>query len=364
MGRPRKASAATGASPSSPAVRTSLPDVKSTASRPPASSSVSKPHAAAPTGRRGGADRPAAIPKGKGAVPPPSRSDAGDFRPSQEKQSSMAARSRAANASRSSTAASHNAVKEPNTKASGPASYQLGKEAVVKIEQETRGQRNNPMWHEQRENRITASIAHKIANSKFVNDRSPEVPQSYLKAVVNEGPKVQTPAMSWGVKNEKTAIKEYQQLTSRKAGKDVKVTDCGLFVHPEKSWLAASPDGIVRDGSTGKPAKLLEVKCPYKHRDHTVKDACKDKTFCLEEAGDAYALKKDHAYYSQVQCQLAATGLTKADFVVHTKKETVITPVEFDAKFWEKTEPKLEKFYTEAVIPYLERKDPVWAPEE
>lgn len=54
---------------------------------------------------------------------------------------------------------------------------------------------------------------------------------------------------------------------------------CGLFIHPQRPWLAASPDGLVRDG----PDRwLLEVKCPYKHRSNRVEDACKDKRFCLE----------------------------------------------------------------------------------
>lgn len=287
----------------------------------------------------------------------------GDFKNKQKNQTSETTDTKAANVTKSSTAASCT-TKDGSPRKHAPESYQLSKEAVMKIEQETRGQKNNPKWHEQRENRITASMAHKIANSMYVNDKSSEIPQSYLKAVVNAGSRVQTPAMSWGIKNEKAAIKEYQELASKKAGKDVKVEECGLFIHPEKSWLAASPDGIVHDGSTGKPLKLLEVKCPYKHRDRAMKDACKDASFCLEKAGDAYALKKDHAYYSQVQCQLAVTGLSKADFVVHTKEETAIAPVEFDAEFWKTTEPKLEKFYKEAVIPHLERKDHFWAPEE
>ncbi|XP_030911372.1 uncharacterized protein LOC115947690 [Geospiza fortis] len=145
-----------------------------------------------------------------------------------------------------------------------------------------------------------------------------------------------------------------------------RVEDCGLFIHPEKSWLAASPDGIIKDPATGKDLGLLEVKCPYKHRNKTVREACKDKDFCLEVDGDSYVLKKNHPYFTQVQCQLGTTGLQRADFVVHTNKETAVVPVEFDREFWGKTVPKLEKFYTEAVIPHLEQKagSSVWAAEE
>ncbi|CAM2100200.1 unnamed protein product [Caretta caretta] len=134
-------------------------------------------------------------------------------------------------------------------------------EDVVKVERETRGQRDNPKWYEWQENRITASVTPRIANSKFVNGKSSEVPQSYLKAVVSSGSKVQTPAISWGTRNEKKAVQAYKELQSRRNGRPVKVEVCGLFIHQGKQWLAASPDGIVREADTGK---LLEVKCPYK----------------------------------------------------------------------------------------------------
>ncbi|XP_044290585.1 uncharacterized protein LOC123025682 [Varanus komodoensis] len=252
----------------------------------------------------------------------------------------------------------------PQGKASLPSPLPATK--VAEIERETRGQRVNPEWHKWRENRITASVAPKIANSKFVNGRSSEVPKSYLKAVVGPGSAVQTPAMSWGIRNEKKAVQEYEALKSSQSKTPVKVEDCGLFIDKGNSWLAASPDGIVREADTGEELGVLEVKCPYKHRNKTVTEACKDKTFCLEKAGDSYSLKKSHPYYTQVQCQMGVTGLDKADFVVHTNKETAIAPVDFDPVFWQETVPKLEKFYTDAVVPVLEEKEraAVWAKEE
>lgn len=232
----------------------------------------------------------------------------------------------------------------------------LESQDIPRVEEETRGQRSNPKWYEWRKNRITASMAPRIANSKFANGKTDKVPQSYLKAVVNSSPSVQTRAMSWGVYNEKVAVQAYEQLKSQAVGKPVQVEDCGLFIDRDKKWIAASPDGIIKEAATGKALGLLEVKCPYKHRNRTVRDACNDKDFCLKMDGDSYALKKDHAYFTQVQCQLAATGFQQADFVVHTNKETAVVPVKFDSEFWGQTVPKLEKFYTEAVIPHLQGK--------
>ncbi|XP_062987498.1 uncharacterized protein LOC134402098 [Elgaria multicarinata webbii] len=381
MGRPRKtpdyvssprpAAAAPKAAPAAPqssASSKTLPAKSRTASAPTPKSEGGKP---------GRAEKPACTASAQGTSQSyPVRSAAAYGGEQGDTRSSRGARSKTVAAaggvqSHTEAFASAGASKTPGKAATSqgkanhlPSPFPTTK--VAEIEKETRGQRMNPEWHKWRENRITASIAPKIANSKFVNGRSSEVPQSYLKAVVESGSGVQTPAMSWGVRNEQKAVQAYEVLKSSKASKPVKVDHCGLFVDKGKAWLAASPDGIVKEADTGKELGVLEVKCPYKHRDKTVTEACKDKAFCLEKEGNSFSLKKTHPYYTQVQCQMGVTGLEKADFVVHTNKETVIAPVDFDPAFWEKTVPKLEKFYTDAVVPFLEKKESaaVWAKEE
>lgn len=89
--------------------------------------------------------------------------------------------------------------------------------------------------------------------------------------------------MSWGVHNEKKAVSRYQEWKSASLRRTVSVQECGLFIDPKRHWLAASPDGIVTDKRTGERLLCLEVKCPYKHRDRRVEDACReDPMFCLE----------------------------------------------------------------------------------
>eukprot|EP00061_Rhincodon_typus_P016489 g44739.t1 len=239
----------------------------------------------------------------------------------------------------------------------------ISKQRVAEIEKETRGQRENPAWFEQRRNRITASVAHKISHSKFVNGKSTEVPQSYLKSVVGQGSNVTTPAMKWGVQNESMAIKKYEKLKSEAIGHQVCVRSCGLFVDPEKHWLAASPDGVVVDKATGDTIGLVEIKCPYKHKNHTINKACEDKTFCLERNKGELQLKKNHPYFTQIQCQLAVAGLEQADLAVYTDRDVAIVPVKSDKKFWKNTENKLEDFYTRAVLPELQKNNPVLANE-
>ncbi|XP_050758562.1 uncharacterized protein LOC127020142 [Gymnogyps californianus] len=377
MGRPRKETTGT----SSPRPATAASKTAPTAPPPSTSATRAKAAAAGSRSRSAPAAGAAGPSRGRGAKPDSSQP---------RSTASRGALGDAGDQQRASTGSCSATQKQPHDAkgAAGPARPNprpqkkepgadlsgawgrflppLESKDIPWVEKETRGQWSNPKWYEWRENRITASVAPRIANSKFANGKTAEVPQSYLKAVVSSRPGVQTPAMSWGVRNEKVAVQAYEQLKSQAVGKPVQVEDCGLFIHREKKWIAASPDGIVKEAATGKALGLLEVKCPYKHRNRTVREACKDKDFCLEVDGDSYALKKDHAYFTQVQCQLAAAGFQQADFVVHTTKETAVVPVEFDAEFWGQTVPKLEKFYTEAVIPHLEEKagGSVWAKEE
>ncbi|XP_014894586.1 uncharacterized protein LOC106951506 [Poecilia latipinna] len=240
---------------------------------------------------------------------------------------------------------------------------ELDRNLLQQVEVLTRGQSTNQDWFHWRKNRITASVAHRIAHSRFVNGKSKAPPLSYLAAITGEGPKVRTRAMSWGIEKEAEVVCRYQTLKSAALGQPVRVLECGLFIDSQRPWLAASPDGIVVDARSGRRLLCLEVKCPYKHRHRSVEDACRDDpAFCLQLDGDTpgqapvYALKKSHSYFTQIQVQLAVTGLDRADLVVFTLKETAIVPVSFDPDLWDETVSKLEVFYRDAVLPHLRQK--------
>ncbi|KAM9853335.1 uncharacterized protein ACBR49_004163 isoform 2-T3 [Aulostomus maculatus] len=243
---------------------------------------------------------------------------------------------------------------------------QMDQRLVEKVEVLTRGQRDNPAWFAWRKYRITASMAHNIAQCRFVNGESKTPPSSYLAAITGERGSIQTRAMSWGIEKEDEAIVQYQRLKSEALQRPISVLRCGLFIEAHHPWLAASPDGIVTDRESGEQLLCLEVKCPYKHKHRRVEDACRvDRAFCLEiqdedgeqpEGSPRYRLKTSHSFFTQIQCQLAMTGLRHADLVIFTLEETAIVPVTFDPGLWEETVSKLEFFYREAVLPHLREK--------
>lgn len=79
---------------------------------------------------------------------------------------------------------------------SGPKEMTAGHQVHIDIDEVealTRGQRNNPEWFAWRKNRITASVAHKIAHSRFANGKSRTPPTSYLSAVTGQ----QNPPLTW-----------------------------------------------------------------------------------------------------------------------------------------------------------------------
>ena len=108
-----------------------------------------------------------------------------------------------------------------------------------------------------------------------------------------------------------------------------KVVPFGLLVHPEHTWLAASPDGVTETG------KCVEIKCPL--RRVIVPGHCPEH------------------YLPQVQVQMQVCGLRSTWFVQYKpaglmpdKKPFLdITVVERDDAWFADALPKLRAFYDE-----------------
>ncbi len=121
---------------------------------------------------------------------------------------------------------------------------------------------------------------------------------------------------------------------------DMEVIGAGLSISKASPYLAASPDGIIKCTCHG--TGVLEIKCPFRFKDGTHEEMVRDKTSCLDEA---YPLKSDHRYFSQVQIQMHVTGASYCDFCVWLPSGSKVCCVLPDADFLADKLPKLVLFW-------------------
>ena len=87
-----------------------------------------------------------------------------------------------------------------------------------------------------------------------------------------------------GCKHEKSAKAAYEAKMKEKHT-DFRVNDSGLVINPLWPCFGASPDDVISCKCCGRG--VLEIKCPYCHRDETIAvAAAEDKKFCLKENAD------------------------------------------------------------------------------
>ena len=107
---------------------------------------------------------------------------------------------------------------------------------------------------------------------------------------------------------------------------------CGLFVKSDCPYIAGSPDGIVSCNCC--PKAVLEIKCPFTLADKSVKDGWKNLDYLNMNDNQILELNQKHPYYTQLQGQMAVTGLKMGHFFVWSPKGSLQTIVNFDPMFW------------------------------
>ena len=105
------------------------------------------------------------------------------------------------------------------------------KEDVDLIQNMTIGQRNNPLWMDARQWRVTSSNFGKVCNRNFKQ----MYPPSLLKAILRDYGTFHTAALQWGCDHESEAI----QLCTTYTG--IHVKEYGVFLSEEYPYLATSP---------------------------------------------------------------------------------------------------------------------------
>jgi putative phage-type endonuclease len=129
-------------------------------------------------------------------------------------------------------------------------------------------------------------------------------------------------ATQWGVMHEQEAKEEFEYENK------VEVLPASFVVHPELTWLGASPDGYVFEDW------LLEVKCPFGLRDKLPPIPFK-------------TVEEQPHYHAQMQIQMFVTGRVACYFWQWTKLGRQLDMVHFSQSWIDENLPKLEAFYQE-----------------
>lgn len=162
-----------------------------------------------------------------------------------------------------------------------------------------------------------------------------------------ENRSLRTPAVMWGINHEQDALKAYEaherlkheQFTCRRSGLHLSTT------HP---FAGATPDALVSCICCGKG--VAEFKCPYVLRDATNFSSANT---CLAEVNGVMQLQPCHAYYYQVQAQMAVCDVNYCDFVVWAPHLLHIERIRRDTEFCKNMLSTARKFFVKAILPEL-----------
>lgn len=218
-------------------------------------------------------------------------------------------------------------------------------EESKKIEENTRGQAKSKLWISAREGRITTSIFGTVCKLKETTS-----PECTLKSIMGYNNSFSSASVKWGTSHEAAARRVYSK-NIQKTHPKLKVYQSGLVINPRYPHLGSSPDALVTCEHCLDKMGLLEIKCPYKWRFQHPCEAAKDKTFYCELLNGKLKLKHSHQYYYQVQGQMAITGRKWCDFFLWTLKGFSVERIFFDENLWAEMVLKLNKFYTNSVLP-------------
>ena len=95
------------------------------------------------------------------------------------------------------------------------------------------------------------------------------------------------------------------------------------------------------------------MKCPHCSRN---KKLCENenKSFCLEKLEDGrLRLKRDQAYFYQVQAQLGVSEYDDCFFVVWTESDLHVESISLDETVWQEICNRSELFFKRAILPEL-----------
>lgn len=200
----------------------------------------------------------------------------------------------------------------------------LNDNVLAEIETATKNQCYNPLWHELRYARITASKVFDVSRCR-TSDGS-------LVAAIMGAKTPDTPAMKRGRRLESSVIKTVQNILKKR------VKPCGLFLSPQYPMIAASPDGICKDA-------VIEVKCPTSES---------TKTNYIRNGNIS------EKYRAQIQLQMFVTNMRKGYFCVahpdfENSKKVYVIVVDYDNEYVSNLVINVASFWKANIFPLLIR---------
>ena len=178
-------------------------------------------------------------------------------------------------------------------------------------------------WHTARAGRLTASLFATAAGlSSYATARSL---WQHRTGRVDGGARWEgNEHTARGTAMEPVALEQYSRLTGNA------VAPCGLFLHPTHSWLAASPDGLIRDDG------LLEIKCPAREPHATI-----PQLYMPQVQGQLFVSGRQWAHFFS----FCAPPAGEAGAGAEGTPVAALYEVRRSDAYWEWLLPRLRKFW-------------------
>ena len=98
---------------------------------------------------------------------------------------------------------------------------------------------------------------------------------------------------------------------------------------------------------------VVEIICPHKIWDKTIKDNFKDLDFLTLNTEGNISINKKHRYYTQINSQIVLGKSDQGYFVVWTTKDIFVEKIDRDLIHWSKVSINLEVFFKSYVVKAL-----------
>lgn len=219
------------------------------------------------------------------------------------------------------------------------------KEQATALEKDTRRQSKSVLWHKHRTGRVTASKFKAVCST---NLEKPSL--SLINGICNPSSfKYTNKAMKWGIDNENNAKTVFVQH-AKKNHVAFSVKEIGLIINPKFPHFGASPDALISCTCCGEG--ILEIKCPFSLKDAT-KNELLSKSTCLTMSNNVSQLKKDNAYYYQVQAQLFISEKKYCDFIIWSTQSYFVQRIYPDNDLWLSMKETATKFFRKVLLPEI-----------